>query len=272
MNWRSAGIIIGVLAIVCISLILSVVYPFSTHDPYSAESQEKFSFEEADEYRVTGSHIQGQWGYNFEAVVTADNERYFVEEWPYENLSTRERYQSGPESDIYIRHIYEDEAEVDERPEYSGAYDDVEILQAGHEGNESVGIIRIENTDATPTPTNLVYPTVRALSFVPHEQTVQEENRSVYEPQDGWVEAGDNYRVEDTSGYVEVSDPETGVVKSADVTWEQTKLHRLTYLNYLLTTTATDESTTVEITYELETDDIDVETPSWVTEHRTNNS
>lgn len=41
MDRRTAGILIGILAVVCIGLILAAVYPFTTSDPHLAKPPEE---------------------------------------------------------------------------------------------------------------------------------------------------------------------------------------------------------------------------------------
>ncbi|ELY89087.1 hypothetical protein C483_14090 [Natrialba hulunbeirensis JCM 10989] len=264
MNWRSASIVIGILAALCLVLVLSVVYPFSTYDPYSEESPaQQFSFEEADEYRVTSSIIaDGRTEYDIDGVVTDNNERYKVADWGW---TTVEQYQPSSDGEVYIRRAFDDETEVDNWLETHRDDDDVEILQTAQEGDENAGIVLTGSTHSESndleSSTEFILGNLR---FIPYEQTDQDGDSDTYGLQDVWVEQTSS-RITDTSGSIE-ADPETQAVRSVDVSWEQTELHRLTYLNYLLTTASNEESTTMEITYEFETDDVNLETPDWASD------
>ncbi len=264
MNWRSGGIIIGILAVLCAALTLSVVYPFSTFEPHSESSPEQqFSFEETDEYRITGSvMVDGQTQFGVDGVMTSDNERYAVIDY---ERSLVEEYQSGPEEDTYGRITFEDKAYADRWIEAEEENDDREVLQVERERNEIAVIFIEKSTDRTGnTLANEAEVLIGSLSAITYEQTRQTDADATYEPQNAWIEQTDR-RITDTAGSVKV-DMVTRAVKSADVSWEQTRLPRLTFLNYLLTTIADDESTSIEVTYEFETDDVDIEPPGWLTD------
>ena len=261
MNWRSAGIIIGILAVFCIALVFSFLYPFSTSTPpHLAPSEQQFSFEEADEYRVTGSiTIDDQTRYDVDGVVTADDERYAVIE---SRVSTAELYQPGPGGDRYTRVTFEDETEADRLIDSIEDDTDRKPLEIT-EGDEVVVEYLLEDAGRTPNSLeNEARYVIGNFVHIPYAETDEAGDNTTYEPQDAWIAQGDR-RVADTTGSVDV-DTETRAVKSANVSWEQTRLQRLTYLNYLLTTIVADESSTWEVTYEFETGGVDVETPDWV--------
>ncbi|MFA9427159.1 hypothetical protein [Natronorubrum sp. A-ect3] len=264
MNWRSAGIVIGILVVLCATLALSVVYPFSTSEPHSeSPPEQQFSFEETDEYRISGSvMVDDQTQFGVDGVMTSDGERYAVID---HERSLVEEYQSGPDEDTYGRMTFEDEAYADRWIEAEEENDDREVLQIEREGDETAVIFIEKSTDRTEnTLANEAEVVIGSLSAITYEQTHQTDVNATYEPQDAWIEQTDR-RITDTAGDVKV-DTETRAVKSADVSWEQTRLPRLTFLNYLLTTVAGDESTTIEVTYEFETDDVDLEPPDWLTD------
>jgi hypothetical protein len=72
MNRRTAGVLTGVLAVVCFGLIFSVVYPFATADPHAANPpSERFTVKNADAYSATGRIVvNGEVRLAFEGVLT----------------------------------------------------------------------------------------------------------------------------------------------------------------------------------------------------------
>lgn len=259
---RTAALSIGLLVVLCVVLVLAVGYPFSTSDPQSeAAPEHQFSFDDPDEYRITGSvSVDGQTQFDVDGVVTSDDERYVVIDW---GQSISEEYQPGPGEDVYGRMVFEDETEADSWVDAADADDDTDVLHRERAGDETVVLFLEDGADDTDLSlANEAKVVLGSLSAASYERTHQADDTATYEPHDAWLERT-NRHITDTSGYVAV-DTETRAVTSADVSWEQTRLHRVTYLNYLLAAVVADESTTMAITYDLETDDVELAPPDWL--------
>ena len=84
----------------------------------------------------------------------------------------------------------------------------------------------------------------------------------VYEPQPGWYDGRETYRLTNAAGEVH-ADADTHVVRSANVSWDVTAPAG-TYAEYALVRFASDEPMTYRITFEFDSDDTKLERPVWV--------
>ncbi|WP_276255592.1 hypothetical protein [Halomontanus rarus] len=258
MRNRIAWGIIGILVLVCIGLIFSVVYPFSTANSHETSTEERFTAGESDEYELTGTLVvDGRLVYGFEGIVTADGDRYSSlegEEMRYET------YQSGPNRAIYTK-IETAERQADFRLNSIEHDDDRELLLEERNGEDVTLIVVEETADDTATGiSSTAEQFIRSLYGTQYERIEERDEEYVYEPQEGWFD--DQYRVTDSTGDVTV-DADTHEVVSANVSWDVTRPAE-TYAHYLLARLSDDSTETYEITYEFDEGDSEVIVPDWV--------
>ncbi|MFC7232983.1 hypothetical protein ACFQMM_23300 [Saliphagus sp. GCM10025308] len=106
MKRRTAAAIVGLLVVICLVLLLSVAYPFSTSEPHAVKD-EQFTAGEGDEYHVSGAiTIDGDEYVVLEEAVVEDGARY--QSLTVENVQSV-LYQAGPCEAVYTRSEYPDE-------------------------------------------------------------------------------------------------------------------------------------------------------------------
>lgn len=273
MKDRTAKLVIVALAMVCVVMVFSVVYPFSTSNP--EKSNPSFSTDEdADAFRVTGSAIvDGELSYGMEAIVTADNEQYGVIRG---STGRSEVYQRAPDSEVYKRVKFPAE-ESEERLDRIEGDDEEELLRAERDGDRmTIVTVEAHSGGMISSPQGELF--VTSLEITEYERVEDRGGTLVYEPRDGWYEAAthitveDPYRVTDSAGRVEI-DADTHVVESANVSFVLTE-GADTYAHYAAAALTEDderveaEQTTYEIAYEFDDEDPELDVPDWVEEAR----
>lgn len=229
MRNRIAGLIIGVLAVVCLGLVLSVVYPFNTASPHAANRRANVSPSamQTRSARQAASSWMGA-ALAFEGAVTADSAWY---ERVVEDGYVAVEYWT-PNGSEY-RWVSVQRAEAAECLKSDNVESDETKVIRESRGGVCVTFVTKRNTAREPEPvlgTASVF--VNNLCVASYEQLETDSSRvTTYRPQSGWVETRVTYRMTDVSGTVRVDD-ETGAVTSANVSWTLTRGE--TYAQYAL--------------------------------------
>ncbi|UTF53250.1 hypothetical protein [Natronosalvus rutilus] len=214
MKRRTAGTSVGLLVVVCLALVLSMVYPFSTSEPHAVKD-EQFTAVEGDEYHVSGAiTIDGDEYIVLEEAVVEDGARY--QSLTVENLQSVS-YQAGPCEAVYTRSKYPDEDDVDQILERIEEREDQHILRVDRDGEGVVFVTREENTDdcavKVGSTASVLVDNLRETNY---ERVQESPEEHVYEPRNGWFDGG--YRITDSSGQVR-ADPDSYTVTAADVSY-----------------------------------------------------
>ncbi|SDD03116.1 hypothetical protein [Natrinema hispanicum] len=259
MNRRTAGVIIGMLTVVCLGLVFSIVYPPSTTE---LDYRDPFTSPETSEYELSGEIVvDGELLVELEATVTANGSRY-RSIGSDEDLT--ESYQESPGEDKYIRMKVRD-GSVDQRIEQIENDDDRKLIREDR-ADEEVILVILENTtedQADNIITNIELFT-NVLQSTKYRQVDETAENRVYEPQDGWF-GGHRfrpYRITDSAGQV-IVDKDSYEVKSANVSWDRTS-DTETYAQYLINRVIADETETIDLRFESDTDVAETEVPQWV--------
>jgi hypothetical protein len=264
MKTRTAGVVIGILAVVCIGLILSVVYPFTTSRPHAANpSDTQFAVGTANAYSTAGSIVvDGEVQLAFEGVVTSDGAWY--QKVVEENV-TSEAYQPTANGTVYERQTIVGRDRAERLREEIVEDEDSVLVRTERNGNQVTFVVERNTTGVTEPVSGTASVFVNSLSVAGYE-TEETDSAAVtlYEPQPGWYNGSETYRITGVTGTVR-ADADTHVVKSANVSWDVTTPAR-TYAEYLLVRSVSDEPTAYEITFEFNPDDHDLERPVWVNE------
>ena len=283
MDWRSAGVVIGVLAVACFVLVGAIVYPFSLSEPHAERAaDEQFGGPTADEYHVQGEAIvDGKSLLAVEGAVTADGEGHLVVEEP---TVRTERYQAESGGDVHVRYEVDDPADA-QFLEAQAVSDDDRTLVDEYETDDGMVLVVVDEdatdlADQIPGSASVITQQFHALGYDQVDDLAgdstgdstgdsadgvdeeQADDRHVYEPSDDWYEMSDSYRITDATGQVEV-DADTYAVTSADVSWEMTT-EVGTYAEYRLHTWFGPDPETHEVSYELEPGEPEIERPEWV--------
>ncbi|MFC7240551.1 hypothetical protein ACFQS4_20515 [Saliphagus sp. GCM10025317] len=260
MKRRTAAAIVGLLVVICLVLLLSVAYPFSTSEPHAVKD-EQFTAGEGDEYHVSGAiTIDGDEYVVLEEAVVEDGARY--QSLTVENVQSV-LYQAGPCEAVYTRSEYPDELDVDQILERIEEREGQHILRVDRDGEGVVFVTREENTDDCEITVKMTAPVVMDnLRSTNYERVQESPEEYIYEPRNGWSDGG--YRITDSSGQVHV-DPDSYTVTAADVSYTVTP-EAETYVEYLHTSWTTDESFTRGISYDYTSNNVSLETPQWVEE------
>ncbi|USZ73071.1 hypothetical protein [Natronosalvus halobius] len=260
MKRRTTGIIVGLLAVICLVLILSVTYPFSTSEPHAVKD-EQFSTVEGSEYHVSGAiTIDGDDYLVLEEAVVEDGARYLS--LTVKNVKSVS-YQAGPCEEVYTRSEYPEEDDAEQVLERIEEREDQHILRVDRDGEGVVFFTREENTaDCEITVKMTASLVVENLRSTNYERVQKSAEGHIYEPQNGWFDGG--YRITGSSGQVRV-DPHSYTVTAADVSYTVTPGAE-TYAEYLHTSWTTDESFTKGISYDYTSNNVSVEMPRWVEE------
>jgi hypothetical protein len=264
MKSRTAGTLIGILAVVCFGLISSAVYPVTTSDPHAvAPPNERFTVSDADAYSASGSIVvDGQVRLAFDGVVTADGAWYqrFVDE----NVVS-EAYQPTTDGTVYHREMIRGGDEAEQRRELITENEDTILVSEEWDGDRVTFIVEENGTGVTQPVSGTASVFVNSLFVAGYKSEGADSSAgTVYEPQSGWYDGRDTYRLTDASGDIR-ADADTYVVKSANVSWDVTTPAG-TYAEYALVRSLSDEPTTYRISFEFDSDDIDLEQPTWVDE------
>lgn len=262
MDGRTAGGVIGCLAVVCLLLVLSVVFPIATSEPHSAKPPEQwFRVGEAEAYRATGSVVvDGETSLAFEGVVDGDGGWYRRLE---EDGLTSETYRAGANETVYERLTIERGGSAERLRDHVVDDEDRELVREDR-GRDRLTLVVERNASGAADPVSGAASVIVNSLFVAGYDPVETDPSTVavYEPRGGWYGESEPYRVTSASGEVR-ADPETNAVESAHVSWDVTATAG-TYAEYVLVRLTGDDPTTHEITYEFDPGDHDVERPAWV--------
>ncbi|QGX93860.1 hypothetical protein EI982_03195 [Haloplanus rallus] len=266
MRERTAGLTIGVLAVVCFGLVLSVLYPFTTSSPDTANSAgERFTVGDADAFSATGRiAVEGETRLAFDGAVTTDGAWY---QKVVDDGVVSEEYHppSGP---IYRRLTVEGVDAAEQRRARLTEDEDRTILRESRAGNCVTFVTTSETTSASEPVSGTASVFVNNLRVAAYETTETDSTGvTTYEPQSGWYESRVVYRLTDASGTVRVDD-ETGTVTSANVSWTETRGE--TYAHYVLSTVLHSSSTESRTTFAFDDTSPSLERPAWATDEETN--
>lgn len=261
MKDRTAWALIGVLAVVCLGVVLSAVYPFTTAEPHASNPpNERFDVGDADAYRANGTILaDGEVALAFDGVMTADGAWY---QRVVDGDVVTETYQAASKGPIYNRVTMPEGEDADRRRELIAEAEQRELLREDREGDD-VTFVVAENGSGSPeevSGTASVF--VNSLSLAGYESDdTGSPDETVYEPRPGWYDGTRTYRLTAVSGEVR-ADSDTNAVESANVSWELS-VHAGTYAEYALARVVDDGTTTQRITFEYEPSDPDLERPGW---------
>jgi len=264
MKSRTASILIGILAMVCLGLVFSVVYPFTTSDPHASVPQnEQMTTSDEDAFSANGSIVvDGEVALAFDGVVTADGAWYHR---LVEGDMVSEAYQSSSNGTVYHRWRIEGGDEAEQRRESLTEKNDTEIVSEERNGDRVTFIIEENGTGSTEPVSGAASVIVNSLSVARYEsESADSSTDTIYKPQSGWYDEAETYRLTDASGDIR-ADADTHVVKSANVSWDMTRPAG-TYAEYVLARSLGEEPNTFRTTYEFDSGDTDLEQPTWVDE------
>lgn len=264
MKRRTRVALVGIGAVVCFGVLLSLAYPFSTSSPHAANPPgERFAVGETDAYSATGSIVvDGEARLAFEGVVTPDGGWY---QKVVQDGITREEYRPSANGTIYQRLRIEDSNRATRLSERITEDEDRTLVRENSEGDRVTLFVTKNASGATEPVSGTASVFVSNLGVAGY--TTEDSDTSattVYEPQSGWYDGSEPYRITEATGTVRVG-AETRAVKSANVSWTVTEPAG-TYAEYLLVGLTSDEPTTHRTTFDFEPDDHDLERPSWVGE------
>jgi hypothetical protein len=267
MKSRTAGAIVGVLALCCLALILAAVYPGTTAEPHAAApAEERFTVGDvdADAYRASGRIVvDGEERLAFDGVVTADGERYHS----LQEAGVRsEQYQASPNATVYERLEIGDESDA-ERLKNRILDDEGRRLLGEESTADGVSLVVASNgtdvADEIPGSASVI---VRSLHVTRYERVGGGPGTAVYGPRNGWYEGTRPYRITDASGAVR-TDADTAAVESASVSWAVTDPAG-SYAEYALARLTGSDPRVYEVSYEFAPGDSDLDRPAWVDEAR----
>lgn len=262
MKRRTAGVLIGVLAVVCLGLVLSVMFPFATTDPHRADPpSDRFTVSRTDAYSASGSIVvDGRVRLAFGGVVTADGAWY---QRVVDGDVVSESYQPTANGTVYHKRTIEGDDDARQQRKLIAESEDRVLVREERDGDHVTFVVEENGTGVTQPVSGTASVFVNSLSVVGYEaEGADSAEGTVYEPQSGWYDGRETYRVTDTSGDVR-ADADTHVVKSANVSWKVTAPAE-TYAKYVLIRSFSDEPTTYRITFEFDSGDSDLDRPPWV--------
>lgn len=264
MKRRTAGTLIGILVVACLGLVLSVMYPFTTSDPHATTPpSERFAVENADAYSATGSIVvEGEVRLAFEGVVTSDGAWY---QRVVEDNVTSEEYHPPENGTVYQRLSITGWDRASQLREQIIEDEDRVLIREGQDGDRVTFVVERNTTGVTEPVSGTASVFVNSLFVAGYESNGPSSSAAtVYEPRSGWYDGRETYRITGTSGTVRVN-ADTHAVRSANVSWGVTTPAG-SYAEYALARVTSDDPTTRKITFEFNSDDDDLERPSWVTE------
>jgi hypothetical protein len=262
MRDRTAGLLVGVLAVVCLGLILSVVYPFTTADPHAATpAGDRFAVGDADAFSATGRiAVEGETRLAFDGAVSADGGWY---ERVVDGDVVAEAYHPSNGS-VYRRLTVEDGAAAEQRRAHLTEDEDQTILREAREGNCVTFISKSETAPESEPVSGTASVFVNNLWVAAYEVTETDSaGVTTYEPQPGWYESRVGYRLTGVSGTVR-ADAETGAVTSANVSWTVTRGE--TYADYVLSSVLSSSSTRSRTTFAFDATAPSHGRPAWATD------
>lgn len=262
MKSRTAGALIGILAVVCVGLVLSAVYPFTMSDPHTANPPgDRFTVSGADAYSASGSIVvDGRVRLAFDGTVTADGAWY---QRVVDGDVVSESYRPTTDGTVYHKRTVEAGDDAGQRRERIAESEDQVLVREERDGDRVTFVVEESGTGGTQPVSGTASVFVNSLSTVGYEADgADSSTATVYEPRSGWYDGTEMYRITDASGTVH-ADADTHVVRSANVSWEETAPAG-TYVEYVLTRSLSEEPTTYRITFEFDSGDSDLERPTWV--------
>ncbi|MEA1932522.1 MAG: hypothetical protein U9O06_13385 [Euryarchaeota archaeon] len=265
MNWRTARLIIGILAVVCFGLVASVVYPLSTSTPHaSLPPDEQFSAGDREAFSVeTRLTVDGETTLALDGTATADGPRYMRLRWGSDSVV--ETYQAGPNATVYTRITDRSESRADSRRTAIESDADRELLRETETDRGTVFVVRTNDSiDFAAELSGSASVFVNSLQLPAYERVAgpgEGDETATFEPQNGWFDEESAYRISDASGQVRV-DSETGAVQSATVSWGFTQPAD-TYAHTRLARLFGDQPQRYRIDYDSETDTSNVSKPAW---------
>ena len=267
MNRQTARVIIGMLAVVCLGLVASVVYPVSTSTPHATlPADEQFAVGDHEVFSVdTQFTVDGETELALEGTTTPDGPRYM--RLQFGSDSVVETYQTGPNATVYQRFTLRREEEgIDARRSSFESDTDREIIRETEIDAGTVFVVRTNySIDFVAELSSAASLSVNSLQYTAYERVDDPESNggpAVYEPQGGWFDESRAYRISNASGQVRV-DSETGAVQSATVSWGLTEPAD-TYAHTRLARLFGDQPQRYAVEYDFETNVSNVSRPSWV--------
>ena len=266
MKHRTAGVLIGVLAVVCFGLVLSAVYPFTMTEPHAANAPSgRFTVSETDAFSATGSLVvDGQVRLAFDGVVTADGGWY---QRVVDGDLVSEAYRPNGSETVYQRRTITGRDDAEQQRELIADSENRVLVGENRDGDEVTFIVEANGTGVTQPVSGTASVFVNSLVVAGYEaEETDSSDETVFVPRSGWYNGREPYRITDASGEVR-TDANTHVVTSANVSWDTTEPAG-TYAEYLLVRSFSDEPTTYRITFEFESGDAALEKPPWVRSNR----
>lgn len=264
MQTRTAGFLLGLVVVAAFGLVLSVVYPVTTAEPYAANPPgDRFTASPPEAYSATGSIVvDGEVELAFEGVVTPDGAWY---QRVVEDNVTTAAYRPTANGPVYERLTVVGRDRAERLREEIVEDVDRELVREHRDGEQVTFVLEQNVTGVTEPVSGTAAVVIGSLSVAGYEADgTGPPGPTVYEPQSGWYEGSEPYHIADASGEV-VVDTERDAVTSANVSWDLT-VPAGTYAEYVLARVASDDPTTHRITFELDAEDYDLERPAWIDE------
>lgn len=267
MDRRTARLLNGVLALCCLALVFAAVYPFTSVNPHSKKPvDERFTVPESDDYRATGAIVaDSETALEFEGAVTADGGRYLLID---EGDVRTEHFQASSGDPVYSRIVVEDDGSTDRRREQIQSDTEWKLLQENQTERGVTFIVKQDTNDLADKVSGAASVVVRSLYVSRYEREADtSQDVTVYKPKNGWYEGVEPYHITGTTGTVRTVG-DTSAVRSATVTWDQTRPAG-TYAELALVRLTGDAPKTFDISFEFKSGETTVTRPAWVTEVRT---
>jgi hypothetical protein len=264
MERRTAGVLIGILAVMCVGLVFSVVYPFTTSEPHAATPpSEQFTVGDADAYTATGRIVvDGEVRLAFEGVVTADGAWY---QQVVEPNVTSEEYRPSPNGSVYRRLTIAGRDRVERLREQITEDGDRTLHREARNGDRVTFVVERNTPSDTERVSGTVSVFVNSLFVAGYEKEEFDSSAvTVYAPRSGWYDGQKTYRITGASGEV-YANADTRAVQSANVSWRMTEPAG-TFAEYELARLMSDDPTTHRITFEFDPGNTTLERPSWLGE------
>jgi hypothetical protein len=265
MRERTAGLTVGVLAVVCLGLVLSVVYPLAPSSPHAGNpAGERFTVGDADAFGATGRIVvEGETRLAFDGAVTADGAWY---QRVVDDGVVSEEYHPANGS-AYRRVTVEGADAAGQRRAQLTENEGQTVVRESREGNCVTFVVKSGTTPASEPVSGTASVFVNNLWVAAYEATETDSaGVTTYEPQPGWYESRVVYRLTGVSGTVRADD-ETGAVTSANVSWTVTRGE--TYAHYVLSEVLYSGSTESRTTFAFDATPPPLERPAWATEAET---
>lgn len=269
MTTQQRYLLVGTVVLVCLGVGLSFVYPFSTATPQSEADDRYFTTDGRDEYTVTAeTTLDGETVAELNGTITAEGSRY-VRMYLFNFNETVEMYRATSTETVYDRHIHDRPVNVTEVRERFGRIDTRTIVREEH-NDEDVTFMVQTKTNRSGVVTKqtrgwkglfISYPLTIDLSLLSYERVDERDGIDVYEPQNGWYNGSNEYRITGATGRVHV-DNETQAVRSATVSFAYTPASN--YAEYLETRLTTNRTRQIRITYDVADAVEPVDPPSWL--------